>query len=197
MLAGHYVTALIARQKAPAAPIWLLLLAAISLDALWVTFAFAGLEVPSPNNWLEATFLNLHVNMDYSHDLIPAIGWAFAMLLIAWGITMNFTIALWCAGLVVFHFLCDMLAGFKHHVMGLDSPALGLDLYNSYPSVAILIEAALCIVCVAWFVRARKLQGRPIHKSYVIGLYLLFVGGTLLWLPVADRSILQWLGISS
>lgn len=197
MLAGHYATALIARQKAPGAPIWLLLLAAISLDALWLVFAFAGLEVPFPNNWLEASFLNLRVNMDYSHDLVPAIGWAFAMLLIAWGIAMNFSIALWCAGLVVFHFLCDMLVGFKHHVMGLDSPAIGLGLYNSYPSVAILIEVALCIVCVAWFVRARRLSGVPIRRSCVIGLYLLFVGGAILWLPMADRSISQWLGISS
>jgi hypothetical protein len=150
------------------------------------------MEVPSPNNWFETSFLNLHVNMDYSHDLVPVIGWTIVMLLIAWGLTMNFTVAIWCAGLLAVHFLSDMVVGFKHHIMGPNSPAIGLGLYNTYPSIALLIEAAFCIVCVAWFVRARKMEGRPIRKSHVIGLYLLFVGGALIWLPTADMSFAQW-----
>lgn len=192
MIAGHYVTAFFARQKLPNAPIWLLLFAAIALDVVWIILAFIGLETPTPHSWLEATLMSIRVEMPFSHDLLPLVGWTFALLLLGWWVTNKLIVGIWCAGLVIVHWLCDLLVGFKHHIIGNTGIDLGFNLYNTYPMLGLIIESIFIVLCIMWYTNIRKKEGNPAKKSVIFSMYLLFVGGTLLCLPIAHTSLTEW-----
>ncbi len=196
MIIGHYATALIAYQKQPTAPLWLFLFAAIFLDAVWLTLALFGYEVPSPDSFLDATLLHLKVDMPISHDLLPVLGWALVMAALAALISRSRAVALWCGALVLVHELSDLLGGFKHYVYGNDSALIGLGLYNSIPELALLFEAMLGAGCVAWFVAARRQQGKPVSSGGVKILYAIFIGGAAMQLVFARSSLGSLLGLA-
>lgn len=196
MIAGHYTTVLIAKQKIPHAPLWLLLFSAIGLDIIWIFFATIGLETPTPTSWLDATLMNMRVDMPYSHDLLPLIGWTFLFLILGWAVTREWTIGYWCAALVVVHWLCDFVVGFEHHVIGNDGINLGLNLYNTHPIVGLMIEACFAAICIIIFDIFRKKQGFSTNKSVLIALTILFVGGTLLLVPLAHTTLAEWFQIA-
>ena len=102
---------------------------------------------------------------------------------------------MWCAVLVLGHEVSDLIAGFEHHVAGPRSPTVGLGLYRRAPELALGLEVLLGVVCVAWFVRARTREGRPVSRVTVWALYAIFVVGTLAWLPIARRPARELLGL--
>lgn len=196
MIIGHYATALIPHQKYPKAPLWLFLFAAIFLDAIWLTLALFGLETPHPGGFLDASLLNLQVDMPWSHDLLPVLGWSVLMAIIALALTRSTPVALWCAALVLVHEVSDLLGGFKHYVYGADSQLIGLGLYNTIPELALLFEGLLGVACTAWFVRARKNKGQPISAGGVKLLYAIFIGGAAMQLVFARVSLGSLLGLT-
>lgn len=196
MIIGHYATALIPYQRHPKAPLWLFLFAAIFLDAIWLTLALFGHEVPTPDGFLDATLLHLQVDMPFSHDLLPVLGWSLLMAAIAAVITRSKAVAIWCGALVLVHEASDLLGGFKHYVHGSDSMLIGLGLYNSVPELALLFEALLGVACTAWFIHARQREGRPISVSGKKILYAIFIGGAVFQLGFARVSLAEILGLS-
>jgi hypothetical protein len=203
VILGHYATALIAQQRAPRVPVWLLLAAANLPDLVWLILAAVGLEAPSPASVLDASFANLTVEMTYSHDLAPAFGLAAIAAAGAYIVTLQSTATravaavagAWCAALVLGHEASDLVAGFEHHMAGPRSPSIGLDLYRQAPELALVLEALLGAACVAWFTRARAREGRPLSRATVWSLYAIFVAGTLAWLPIARRPLGELLGV--
>lgn len=195
MVAGHYATALFARQKVPQAPLVLLLVCAISLDIIWLTLCQFGLESLKPDSWLVASINHLQVSMPYSHDLLPVIGWTIFFSIAGLVITREIFVALWCGILVFVHWLCDLLVGFTHYLWDAMPPKFGLNLYVTHPYLAILIETLFCFLVVTWFVRKRATTGRPLATKYIVMLYLLYVGGALSLLPLAEHNLSYWWGL--
>ena len=188
MVVGHYATALVAKKHVPEAPLWLFLVASILLDWLLVIFVIAGIEEMKPAADSLA-FTKMTVNMTYSHDLLPVLGWCVAMALAAFAITRNARIALVAGALVALHEIFDFLAGFSHYVMGPDSMKLGFGLYHSAPLTALAISAPLTalaielvlgLACVWWFVKDSQLS-----RGKVYGLYAVIVLGVAALLPNA------------
>ena len=205
MVTGHFATALLPyewarqraglRQEASAVPFWVFLLASQFLDFLMVGFVAAGIEMLTPHQLGDLSFAGMRADMFVSHDLIPVLGWSAAFGLVVWSATRQRLAAAWCAALVGFHELCDLVVGFKHGVVGEEHPALGMNLYTRAPVAGLLIEAALAAVAVWGFVRLRERAGRPVSRFTQWTLYAVLAGGALMSLPVAHVSARHWLGL--
>lgn len=199
MIAGHFATALVPyaliRKESPA-PFWLFLLAAQFLDVLMLLFVSAGVEKLEPTNFLQSSFSTMRSEMFLSHDIIPVAGWAGIFGLVVYVLTKNRITSLWCAMLVILHEICDLVVGFEHYVLGADTTAVGLNLYNTAPVKGLLLEAALCGAIVFWFCNHRANSKMPVSPMTKYGLYGLLVGSTLATLPMANQSLASLFGIS-
>ncbi len=181
MVVGHYASALVAKRHDPGGPLWLFLLASMWLDYLMAGLVLAGVERMQPDPARTGSILQrMSIDMTWSHDLVPVLGWCVLLGGLAWVVTRSRTTALWAAGLVAFHEACDLVAGFPHHVMGPGTLELGVGLYHTAPLVALGVELALGLACVAWFAaRARLSTGKK------LGLYATVVLGVVAMLPNA------------
>lgn len=178
MIAGHFATALVAKAEAPAGSIWLYLVAAMSLDFLMSGLVLFGVEkLDLGQGWMPAMG-SAEVDMRYSHDLVPVAVWALAGGLLAFLISRNLVVSYWCAGLVIFHELCDLVSGYPHNVFGPESMPVGLQLWITQPVLATFIEALLALLCVLWFMSRYQLK-----KPEVAGLVVLLVFSPVLILP--------------
>lgn len=198
MFMGHYATALVPYEKNAddsRAPFWLFLFAAQFLDFLMLVFVPLGLEQLIPGNFFKASFTNMRANMFLSHDFIPVLGWAFVFSLTVFIVMKNKRVALWCFGLIVFHELCDLIVGFKHNVMGINTTAIGFSLYHRAPVTGLVIETVLCATITWWYINKRAAKNRPLTSKTKWGLYLILVGGTLATIPLANQSLNQLLGL--
>lgn len=187
MFMGHYATALIPYEKLRTktqTPFWVFLLAAQFLDLLMMTLVLGKVESLAPQDRDLARFHNMQTDMFVSHDILPVLGWAFGFAAIAWLLTKERIVALWCAALILFHELLDYLVGFEHRIFderlfGTNSEWIGLNLYHSAPILGLVIEALLCIACIVWFFNQRSKKDKPVSMRLKIGLPLLLVGGCL------------------
>jgi hypothetical protein len=191
MILGHYASALVAKSELPKFPLWILLVFANLADFLWILLGLAGLEAPHPKSFLDASFANIVVQMTYSHDLIPTL----VLSAVVYG-AVHFGMrkpkaALWCAGLIILHFQCDLLAGYEHHVFGAQSRSIGLNFYQRAPHLALLIEAAFAITCVFLYARGMKRQGLPIPAKKQALLYGFFMIGILAFWPLGTMPLRQ------
>ena len=75
MLAGHYATALVAKQKAPKGALFYYLIASQLPDLLWLLFHYLGLEPTGPDDVFDVSLDRLVVDMIYSHDVLPILVW--------------------------------------------------------------------------------------------------------------------------
>ncbi len=181
MVVGHYATALVAKERDPASPLWLLLAASMILDFAMAGLVLAGVETMQPDpNASGSSLASMQIDMTYSHDLVPVAGWTLGVGLLAYALTRRRATALWAAGLVAFHEVCDLVSGFPHFVMGPGTPEVGLSLYYRAPLAAMGIELALGLACVAWFTRRAG-----ISRGKKIGLYATVVFGVAVLLPGA------------
>lgn len=192
MIIGHYAAALIPHQQDAKTPVGFYLFMANVSDLLWLVFAVWGLETPVPGSLFSASFSNLRVEMPYSHDLVPTLAWAALAALVAFAVWRRAAPAMWSAALVLTHEACDLLAGFSHWVWGPGTPTVGLDLYGRAPETALVIEALFGVACTWWYLRSRARAGRPVRPATAYGLYAVFAGGALIWLPIARRSLEAW-----
>jgi len=197
MIAGHFATALVpyelTRNDHPA-PVWLFLLASQFLDFLMVVLVSLGIETMEPADAFDVAFSGMKTNMYVSHDVLPVVGWAALFGVLTWLVWRKPVVALWCAGLVVFHELCDLVVGYPHDVIRGVGP-VGLALYVEAPILGFLIEAALGASIVFWFCRRRASAGQPVSTGTQVALYGILVGTTLMTLPLAKNSLNSLLGL--
>lgn len=159
MLPGHFTTAILAKQRAPAGHIAFYLIASQSLDLLWLVFHFVGLEPTLPDNAMAVTLANLDVDMTYSHDLLPLPIW-MAVTVVAGRVLFGSWRPGWVgAVLVLVHALTDYIGGFEHFVFGPDSQVVGTGLYGTAPYLAVTFELAFILVTMIWIVRTDRKNG--------------------------------------
>lgn len=189
MIVGHYAAALLPRAHQARGPFWLLLLSANIPEFLWLALALFGVESPEPASLFQATFANLKVSMHWSHNLLPGAVQAVLVGAAVRLIWRDLGLALWCAGLVLLHILCDFLVGFEHQVLSPQSPVVSLNLYATAPYAAIGIELLFSLICLVYYDRTRAMRGSPLPRGRRVALYAVFVLGILAWLPAARTPL--------
>ncbi|MGX6646563.1 hypothetical protein ACWCOP_01320 [Maricaulaceae bacterium MS644] len=169
MILGHAATTLVAKRVAPEMPWWLLFLSAFLIDIAMFTLVAFGIETMAPTGEPGPTLANAVIDMTFSHDLVPQIGWTLLAGAIAFAATRRGMFAFVAMALSLSHWLGDLVAGYGHFVFGPDSHPLGTDWYHLNLPAALTFEAALGVLCVFVFTCKRALP-----LSLQVGLYALF-----------------------
>ena len=157
---GHFALGLAAKPAAAKVPLFVLLIATLTLDLLYFVFAFAGIE-------------GINKEIPWSHGLFMSVIWSVAAALLGVRIFRDYRAGAVIGLLVFSHWVLDFIS----HPMGFGNPQppdlpllfhgsrkVGLGLYNSISvAQAILIEVAMFIpgaVVYATYVFKKRKAGR-------------------------------------
>lgn len=172
MIAGHYATALVAKQRIPEASIGLLLVASQLPDLAWFALTQLGLE-PSHSHGPEP----VAVEMMLTHDLVPLLPWIALAAVGGRALVGSWAGGVTAAILVVLHELCDLLVGYPHNILGPDTLELGLGLYYSAPTLGIVVEGIFAAALIAGVARGDARAGLRRSRSTWGARGLVFGGG--------------------
>jgi len=195
MLAGHFTTALIAKQKSPKGTLLYYLVISQLQDLLWFTFHYLGLETTDPSDAFDATLGNMAVDMLYSHDLLPLLFWLAIVFVIGKLLFNSTQIGLVSMALVSIHFVLDFFSGHMHHLFGADTMEAGLGLYASSPYLAIFIEAIFSVGALWYFFREETKKGIIRTTKNRVAIISVFAYGIIFMLLIATRSFRDLLSI--
>jgi hypothetical protein len=195
MLAGHFTTALIAKQKFPKGTLLYFLIISQLQDILWFTFHYLGLESTDPSDAFDATLSNMAVDMLYSHDLIPLLFWLAIVFVIGKFFFKSTQVGLVSVGLVLAHFVLDFFSGHMHHLFGAGTMKAGLGLYTSSPYLAILIEAIFSIGAIWYFFREESKKGISRTTKNRVAIISVFAYGIIFMLLIGTRSFRELFSI--
>ncbi len=188
MLAGHFTTGLIAKQKFPKGALLYFLIIAQLQDLLWFTFHYLGLEPTEPTDAFDATLSNMAVDMLYSHDLLPLLFWLAIVFVIGKFLFKSTQIGIVSMALVAVHFVLDFFSGHMHHLFGADTMEAGLGLYASSPYIAIFIEAVFSVGALWYFFREETKKGIIRTTKNRVAIISVFAYGIIFMLLIATRS---------
>ncbi len=196
MIAGHFTTALVAKQQAPTGHIAFYLVASQLLDLLWLLFHYLGLERTEPDNFMHVSLDALQVDMTYSHDVIPVLGWT--VLTVVFG---RFVFKSWRPGwagglLVLIHAATDYIGAYSHHVFGPDTLNVTTGLYYTAPYLAVLIEVAFLIAVMAWVLNVDKASGIRRNRTTWNVWLIVFGGSSALMFMTATTSLTELTGLT-
>jgi len=195
MLAGHFTTALIAKQKFPKGTLFYFLVISQLQDILWFTFHYLGLEVTEPSDAFDATLSNMAVDMLYSHDLAPLLFWLAIAFVIGKLLFKSTQIGLVSMALVLVHFVLDFFSGHMHHLFGAGTMDAGLGLYASSPYLAILIEAIFSLGALWYFFKEELKKGIVRTTKNKVAIISVFAYGIIFMLLIGTRSFRELFGI--
>ena len=195
MLAGHFSTALIAKQKFPKGTLLFFLIISQFQDFLWFLFHYLGIEPTNPSDAFDATLSNMAVDMVYSHDLLPLLIWLFIAFTLGKILFKSTQIGLVSMALVSMHFVLDFFSGHMHHLFGAETMELGFGLYASNPYLAIIIEALFSVVALWYFFREESKKGIKRTKKNKISIMSVFAYGIIFMLLIATHSFRELFGI--
>lgn len=197
MLAGHFTTAFVAKQQAPRGHLAYFLVASQLPDLLWLIFHYLGLEPTHPDNMMNVSLDTLHVEMTYSHDLIPMVGW-IALTVVLGRVLFSSWRPGWTGGvLVLIHALTDYVGGFPHNVFGPQTHAVGTGLYNTAPYFAVGLEAIFTVAVMAWVLRVDAKAGVRRARKTLIVWALVFGGGLAFMFMSADLTLAELTGVQA
>ena len=188
MLAGHFTTALIAKQKFPKASLLYFLIISQLQDFLWFVFHYLGLEPTNPSDAFDASLINMSVDMVYSHDLLPLLVWLIIGFTLGKLLFKSTQIGLVSMVLVLIHFVLDFFSGHIHHVFGAETMELGFGLYASNPYLAVVIEALFSIVALWYYFKEEAKMGNRRLQSNKIAIISVFAYGIVFMLLIATHS---------
>ena len=188
MLAGHFTTALIAKQRFPKGTLLYFLIISQLQDLLWFTFHYLGLESTEPSDAFDATLSDMSVDMLYSHDLLPLFFWLAIVFVIGKFLFKSTQIGLVSMALVSIHFVLDFFSGHIHHMFGADTMETGLGLYASSPYLAIFIEVIFSVGALWYFFREETKKGIIRTAKNRVAIISVFTYGIIFMLLIATRS---------
>ena len=188
MLAGHFTTALIAKQKFPKGTLLYFLIISQLQDFLWFVFHYLGFEPTNPSDAFDATLINMSVDMVYSHDLIPLLVWLIIGFSLGKLLFKSTQIGLVSMALVLIHFVLDFFSGHIHHLFGAETMELGFGLYASNPYLAVAIEALFSIAAIWYFFREEAKKGMIRTTKNKIAIISVFAYGIVFMLLIATHS---------
>lgn len=196
MLAGHYTTALVAKQHVPRGHLAYYLVASQLPDLLWLPFHYLGLEHTQPDNVMAVSLDNMHVDMTYSHDLLPILGWIALVVLVGRALFGAWRPGLVGGALVVVHALTDYVGGFPHNLFGPDTHAVGTGMYHTAPYLAVSLEAVFTVAVMAWVLRNDVKAGIRRSRATWTAWAMVFGGGLAFLFLSASQSLSELTGIA-
>lgn len=195
MLAGHFTTALIAKQKFPKGTLLYFLIISQLQDFLWFIFHYVGLEPTNPSDAFDATLNNMVVDMLYSHDFIPLLFWLAIVFVIGKLLFKSTQIGLVSMALVSIHFVLDFFSGHVHHIFGAETMEIGFGLYASNPYLAIGIEALFSIAALWYFFREELKMAITRTIKNKVAIISVFAYGIIFMLLIATKSFRELFSI--
>lgn len=196
MLAGHFTTALLAKQRAPEGPLAFFLVASQLPDMLWLAFHYLGLEPTTPSNAMVVTLETLRVDMTYSHDLLPLPLWVLLTVVVGRVLFRSWRTG-WVGGLLVFvHAVTDYVGGFEHFVFGPDSQVVSTGLYSTSPYLAVALEVGFIALTLPWVIRTDRRNGIRRSAATLKAWGAVFGGGLAFLFLTARHSMADLLGLS-
>ena len=195
MLAGHFTTALVAKQQDPRGHIGYFLVASQLPDLLWLVFHYLGLEPTEPHNMMDASLDALDVHMTYSHDLLPMFGWIALTIVVGKMLFGEWRTGLIGGLLVVIHAVTDYLGGFPHNVFGPETTLVGTGLYDTAPYLAVALEGVFTVAVMVWVFRKDRALGVQRSRGTYIAWAAVFGGGLAFMFSTADLSMVELLGL--
>lgn len=181
MFIGHFAAALAAKRVAPRASLGTLVLASQLIDLAWPVLVLAGVEVVrvDPGNTAH-TPLDF-VSYPYTHAFTSVLLWGAALGAVHFALRRDRAVAWTLAGLVVSHWLLDLVAHRPDLPLWPGGPKAGLGLWRSVPAT-VAVEALL-FAAGAWLyyrtTRWRDAVGRFGLYAFVALLGLIAVGNVL------------------
>jgi hypothetical protein len=151
MIAGHFGFAALAKSREREAPLWLLMLATVWLDVIFVPLFLAGVETIEPVPGTHGGYGAGIIHANYTHSLLGALVLSAilgAVCWARWGRRTAVVVGLvafshWVLDLVVHRADLPILPGNLGHL-----PMLGFGLWR-FPAAAMTVELAL-VVAGAW-----------------------------------------------
>ena len=158
MFLGHVALGFAAKRAAPTTSLGVLVLAAQLADTVWPVLVALGVEqvAVDPGN-TRVTPLNF-VNYPYSHSLATMALWAIAFAY-PLGLSQGQRTVAILAGLVVSHWVLDVVTHRPDMPLGPTGPKLGLGLWNSIAGTMI-VELPMYAVGVRMYMAATRPRDR-------------------------------------
>ncbi len=203
MFLGHFALALAAKRVAPRPSLGTAVMAAQWADGIWPVFVLLGIEHAEIAPGITAVTPLDFVSYPYSHSLVADIGWAALFAIVYGGLRKDWRGALWLGGLVLSHWVLDVVAHRPDMPTWPGGPVLGAGLWNSIPAT-LFVEFAL-FGAGAWIyaraARARDSLGRVLYRAFVVVLAIVYLASVFGPPPPSERALaltglLGWLFVA-
>jgi hypothetical protein len=190
LIAGHFGFAAIAKGREPATPLWMLMLATVWLDIVFIPLYLAGLESIHPVAGLKLGYGTGIIYADYTHSLVGALLLSALLGAIAgifWGMRSAIVIGLvsfshWILDLLVHRADMPILPGNFGHL-----PRLGFGLWR-YPHIAAAIELLLVFTGAWIYWRSAQIvtrqAGRRQRLAAITACLIAAFGILILWMDL-------------
>ncbi|QKO21273.1 metal-dependent hydrolase [Rhodoferax sp. BAB1] len=196
MFIGHFAIGFAAKTAAPRVSLGTLFLAAQFIDLLWPTFLLMGLERVRIEPGATAVTPLVFEHYPYSHSLLAVLGWALLLGGLHFLLQRERRSALILAGLVLSHWLLDLLVHRPDLPMWpWGNTVAGLRLWSSL-TLTLALEVPLFMLGVWLYSRSTRALD-PAGRWGLVGLVLfLFVvyAGNVLGSPPPSVEVIAWLG---
>ena len=181
MFIGHVATALAAKKIDSRPSLGTYLLAATWPDVLFSLLLLGGWEQVTIAPGHTAMMAMAFPNYPYSHSLVSALVVGAVMAALYWIFRRNTRAAAVLAGLVLGHWVLDVITHVPDIPVGLTGPKVGLGLWNSIPAT-FAVEGLLFIAGGMLYRRAthaRDAIGRWALAAFIVLLAILYIAGPL------------------
>lgn len=191
MFIGHFALGLAAKRATPNVSLAVLFTAAQLADTLWPIFLATDLEQVriDPGN---TAFTPLDfISYPYSHSLILLVAWGLAMAIVCRAFVRDRWVVPVIAGLVVSHWVLDVITHRPDMPIYPGGPKVGLGLWNSVAGT-MAVEVPMFLVGVWLYTRSTRSRdgiGRWAFLSLVAVLLLIYVGNVFGPPPPSLRAL--------
>lgn len=167
MIAGHFGFAAIVKGRETATPLWILMLAAVWLDIVFIPLFLFGIETIHPVAGARLGYGTGIIYADYTHSLVGALALSFLLGAVGgvfWGRRSALVIALvsfshWVLDLVVHRADMPILPGNLGNLL-----RLGFGLWR-YPAISASLELALVLLGAWMYWRAASALAEQANRG--------------------------------
>ncbi|QLC26278.1 hypothetical protein HFP57_15400 [Parasphingopyxis algicola] len=180
MFIGHFAPALVAAAHPKAPNLGLLFVGAQLVDFGFFAFVLAGIEhlriVPGIT---AMNPLDLY-HMPYTHSLAGSLVWGAAFALLIYALTRNATGAWIGGGVVVSHWLLDLLVHRPDLTLAGSPPMLGFGLWD-YPAIAMPLEILVIGGAILFYLSRTRAKEERGHLPLILLVILLAAFQAIDW----------------